>query len=184
MNNLIPDLSEKRLKKGLLIVFYLVIGLLIIYFIFKKRTPAPVLRQLPEKIKKEDRRPRLSVAGSLVNLETLSTVSKLGRFTRIHLVFKVDSIEEEQKIKEMLGEVSNLALHRVLFCETLIGYKAIIRQLSPKLHIEDDIQCANEMSSYVNAIAIVNNTDSEYFYQIPDFKDCQRRIIHILTNFR
>lgn len=167
-----------------MIIVYSVIGLLIIYFVFKKRSPVQSTRPVPEKAKKEDRRPRLSISGSLITPDSLSTVSKLGRFTKLHLIFMVKSTEEEQKILGMLSEVMNLAMHRVIFCETNIGYKAVVRQLAPKLHIEDSLGYANEMSSYVNAIAVVGNSESEYFYHIPEFQDCQRIVIHILTNFR
>lgn len=184
MNSLFPDLSEKRLKKFFMILIYSVIGLLVIYFVFKKRSTVQSARPIPEKAKKEDRRPRLSISGSLITPDTLSTVSKLGRFTKLHLIFMVNSTEEEQKISGMLSEVTNLAMHRVIFCETSIGYKAVVRQLAPKLHIEDSLVCANEMSSYVNAIAVVGDAECDYFYHIPEFLDCQRRIIHILTNFR
>jgi hypothetical protein len=97
------------------------------------------------------------------------------------LIFKVQSSEEEEKIQEMLQNLVNLSPHRVLFCETDIGYKALVRQLNPQLHVEQSMQFANEMSSYLNAIAIVSDQECEQFYQIIDFQDSEMMIVSILN---
>jgi hypothetical protein len=178
------DFSEKKSKKYLAILFYCLVGLAILYFFLKKRSPSVPARVPQEKHQKEDRRPRLSVSGSLISPETTSTLSKLGRFTRLSLIFKVCSNDEEAKIREMLSSVQHLSPHHILFCETDIGYKALIRQLSPKLHIEESLSLASEMSSYVNAIAMVSDKECEYFYQLLEFQDCQSKVIRILGDLR
>ena len=178
------DFSEKKTKKFLTIFFYSLVGLAILYFFLKKRNPLPAARSIPVKPAKEDRRPRLSISGSLVTPLTLQTLSSLGKYTKLHLVFKVSSSEEEAQILSMLKPTQNLAAHHILFCETDIGYKSIVRQLSPKLHIEESLLTANEMSSYLNAIAVVSEKDCESFYQLMELRDCQSKVLRILADLR
>lgn len=178
----ILDFSDKRTKKYLTMTLYTAIILLIAYFLFRKRLAPPQNPQVPKATKKEDVRPRLSISGTLVTPESLSTLSKIGRFTRLYLMFKVANNEEEDKIKNILIQVPSLTPHRVLFCETDIGYKALLRQLNPTLHIEKSLQYANEMAAYINAIAIVSDQECEQFYQIIEFQDCESMIVNILND--
>lgn len=178
------DFSEKKTKKFLTIFFYTLIGFAVLYFFLKKRNPQPVARSIPSKLTKEDRRPRISISGSLITPQTLQTLTSLGKYTKLHLIFKVSNSEEESKILTMLKNVQTLSAHHILFCETDIGYKSIIRQLSPKLHIEDSLLTASEMSSYLNAIAIVSDKGCESFYQLIEFQDSQSKILRILADLR
>ena len=135
-----------------------------------------------KKTKKEDSRPRISIAGSLISPSEVSTITKIGKFSRLHMIFKVRNNDEENQIREMLINIGTINQNRILFCETDIGYKAIIRQLSPQLHIEENLQIAQEMSAYLNAIAIVGDEESEQFYQIIEFHDCEGMIVNILND--
>ena len=176
------DLNDKKTKKLITMTIYTALAFVLIYFIFRKRsTPLPV-PQAPKVIKREDNRPRISISGSLITPDALKTISKIGRFSRLHLVFRVQNNEEENKIKEMLQEVTNLSQHRVLFCETEIGYKALLRQLNPVLHIEQSLTYATDMSAYLNAIAIVSDQECEQFYQIIEFQDCESMVVNILND--
>ena len=67
------DFSEKKTKKFLTIFFYSFICLAILYFFLKKRNPLPAPRYIPAKPAREDRRPRISISGSLITPQTLQT---------------------------------------------------------------------------------------------------------------
>jgi hypothetical protein len=174
------DLSDKKLRRYALMVLYTLIALAIVYFMFRKRN-APLPAQPPPKpVKKDDNRPRVSISGALVTPETLKTLSAIGRFSRLHLILKVSGDDEEAKFKEMLAGLENLSSHRVLFCDTIEGYRALIRQLNPQLHVDVDLGFARDMGQFINAIALVTCQDAGQFYQLVRFTDCEREILRIL----
>lgn len=179
------NFNDKRTRKYFTMAIYTAVILLIGYFFLRKRNtpiPVPQAQQVPKPKKKEDTRPRISVSGSLINPDSLNTLSKIGRFSRLYLVFKVMNTDDEDRIKAMLNGVPNLVLYRVLFCETDIGYKAVLRQLNPQLHVESNLQLANEMAGYMNAILMVCEEECEQFYQIIEFQDCESMIFNILND--
>ena len=165
------DFSDKRTRKLVTMGVYTLIAFLVIYYFFRRRSPqtrAPAPSKSP---KKEDTRPRISITGNLISPSSIFTLSKISKISRLHLVFNVKNNQEEEEIKSMLKEVTNLSPHRILFCETEIGYKAIIRQLAPQLHIEESLRLAQEMSGYLNAIALVSDEESDRFSQIFEFRN-------------
>lgn len=176
------DLSDKKTRKFFMMTIYTLIAFLILYFFFRKRTPPARAPQAIKTVKKEDSRPRISISGQLIIPRTLRTLSKIGKFCRIHLIFKVSNNDEENSIKDLLKDLANISQHRILFCETEIGYKATVRQLNPSLHIEHNLQYAQDMSGYLNAIAVVTDQECEQFYQIIEFQDCEGMIVNILND--
>ena len=180
----ILDFSNTKTKKFVLMAVYSIITLVAIYYFFIRRSQqAPILAPA-RPAKKEDMRPRVSITGTLITPETLNTLLRIGRYSRLYLVFRVMNSDEEEKIKHLLEDVVSLAKHRILFCETEIGYKALLRQLNPQLHIEENLKYAREMSGYLNAIAIVTDQECDHFYQIIEFKDSEGLIINILKDLR
>lgn len=176
------DLSDKKTRKVLMMSVYTFLAILVLFFFFRKRSPPTRTASALKASKKEDTRPRICVCGSLISTGSLFTLSKISKFSKLHLVFKVQNNEEEAEIKKMLNEVTTIAPHRILFCETEIGYKALIRQLAPQLHIEESLRLAEEMSGYVNAIALVSDEESNRFYQIFEFRNCEAMIVNILND--
>ena len=176
------DFNDKKSRKLVMMSVYTILAFVIIYFFFRKRTPPTQTAPAPKQLKREDTRPRISIAGSLISPRELITLSKICKFSRLHLVFKVRNNDEETQIKEMLKDIGVLNQNRILFCETDIGYKAILRQLNPQLHIEENLQLAQEMSAYLNAIVIIGDEEFEQFYQIIEFRDCEGMIVNILND--
>lgn len=134
-------------------------------------TPAPVA-------KPEDSRPKLSISGHIA-LSDLPTTNTLGEHTRLYLIFQVQTTEQEEEIRNTLKSVTTLEDYRILFCETEIGYRSIVRQLNPRLHIDDDSAKAREMRGYTHSIALVTELQCE-FYQLIEYKDCHGLVLKLL----
>ncbi|CDI80775.1 hypothetical protein, conserved [Eimeria acervulina] len=68
----------------------------------------------------------------------------------------VDSDAEEKLVLNLLEECgafsAGLAKHRVMFCSTQNGAVAMIRQLQPHVHIEDDAFIAEQLNGKVRAV--------------------------------
>jgi hypothetical protein len=172
--------SDKISWKFVVMSVYTGLAVIVLYYFLRKRSTPPNVAQLPKHEKKKDLKPRVSISGKLITPASLRTLLKISKFTRLHLVFRVGSNEEEASIKEMIKDI--IPQHRILFCETEIGYKAILRQLNPQLHLEDNLAYAREMNAYLNDIAVVSDEETDQFYQIIDFVDCEGMVLNILSH--
>ncbi|KAK2197900.1 Peroxisome biogenesis protein 22 [Babesia duncani] len=97
--------------------------------------------------------------------ENLAPLIQMAASTRLYLVAKVP---DEDAGKAILAQMENLkafdqglAKHRVIFCSTTEGKVAIIRQLSPGIHIETDAELAKQMQGKVPNIICVKSNNSD-----------------------
>lgn len=174
--------QEYQTKKVGLTIFYTFLILVVtFYFLFRKRTTIP--RQAAPRRPAEDIRPKVSMNGKLLSgHDKLETLRNIGKSCRMYIVFEVRNDEEVKEIQNMLEKVETIEKYRILFCETEIGYKAIIRQLNPRLHLESDARKALEMKGYVNSITMITQEVCEGFYQIVEFAKCETLILNILND--
>ena len=184
MDSLAQEYQRNRKSWLPLVVTALVIlATLLVLRICKKppRTPVAAARAK----KPEDSRPRISLAGQLLfstpaapaQAAALDTLAALGKDFRVHVVCQVSSDEEETAMRRQLEAL--VAEHRVLFCTTEIGYKSLIRQLNPRLHLDLSLAQAREMRAYTQSICLVGSQPSE-FQSIPEFVGCAEWIRRLL----
>ncbi|CAG9321970.1 unnamed protein product [Blepharisma stoltei] len=174
--------AEYQTKKIGLAIFYTLIILVITICILCRKRTNPT-RPPPARRPQEDIRPKICINGKLVlGSERLETLRALGKSCRVYVVFEVRTDDEEREIRDMLAKIETLEKYRILFCETEIGYKALVRQLNPRLHVECDISRAMEMKSYLNSITMITHDQCEGFYQIVDFAGSESLILNILRD--
>lgn len=152
----------------------IVLTILIIKLCKKSSQPEPPAA--PQKV--EDSRPKLSITGQTA-IQHLPTLERLGELYRVYLISQVDSDEAESSIRDSVAPIKTLQEHRVMFSSTEIGYKSLVRQLNPKMHIDNRIDMAREMRGYVNSIAVLTTEQCE-FYQLAVFEECDHFIQTIL----
>ncbi|CDJ60883.1 hypothetical protein, conserved [Eimeria maxima] len=105
----------------------------------------------------------LNLRGSLFDPADLSIISKqleaflsLCATCNVYTILKVDSDEEEQRILKALEDCgafdAGLMRHRVMFCSSQSGAVAMIRQLQPHAHVENDTWIAEQLSGKIRAV--------------------------------
>jgi len=80
----------------------------------------------------------------------------------LYLITRCNSDSIEQEILKALEEAklfeNGLNRHKVLFCEQSMGKSSIVRQLDPKLHIDDELSVLASLSPYIPKLAFINQT--------------------------
>ena len=166
-------------KKYLLAIIYTILALLLtLYFFFYRRRRNTAIQNNPRPspvslAPKEDIKPKLSLNGRALLLdpsaEVINTLEELSREFRLYPICQVLSDSEEQRIKEAYQSIKGIPHHRWIFCETDMGYRSILRQLNPRLHLEKDLYIAKQMAPYIPTIVMITEDQCEGFFQIPVF---------------
>lgn len=80
----------------------------------------------------------------------------------IFVIEAKNDVLQEYYLNMITSLKSNYLVHRCLFYETNIAKIAIIRQCNPSLHIEYDINCFQQMKSFIKKMIYynINNENS------------------------
>mmetsp|Transcript_21974 Transcript_21974/g.36808 ORF Transcript_21974/g.36808 Transcript_21974/m.36808 type:complete len:277 (+) Transcript_21974:104-934(+) len=90
-------------------------------------------------------------------------VSALEAIAAVTLILLVEDDTEEQDIIQNLGMLlPTLASHRYLFCATMVGKTAMVRQMDPLLHLEHDRSFANKMKPHLRSIIMYEPPSSHF----------------------
>ncbi|KAL8454365.1 hypothetical protein Emag_001468 [Eimeria magna] len=85
----------------------------------------------------------------------------LCRLCSLYTVTQVADDHEEAELLTSLEECGafdrGLQRHRVMFCDSLPGAVAMVRQLQPLLHIEDDSWVAEQLNSKVANVCMASD---------------------------
>lgn len=174
---LIPPYLQHK-KYALALLYTIIVLLITFYFFFYRRRHSTNISNnlqpnLIPFIPSEDIKPKLSINGRAIlstpTEETIYTLNQLSKHFRCYPIFQVSHDDEEHKIKEAYQSVKGIPPHRWIFCETETGYRSILRQLSPRLHLENDIYIAKQMAPYIPNIIIITEEQCEGFLQLPVF---------------
>lgn len=174
---LIP--SPLQNKKYALVFIYTALVLLITFYFFFYRRRQTTNTQNDIQVNSitpsyyEDSKPKLSINGRAILSnpvqEVIYTLDELSKQFRCYPIFQVTNDGEEDKIKETYQSIKGIPPHRWIFCETELGYRAILRQLTPRLHLEKDMYIAKQMAPYIPHIVMVTEEQCEGFFQLPVF---------------
>ncbi|KAL8273236.1 hypothetical protein Esti_002852 [Eimeria stiedai] len=110
----------------------------------------------------------LNLKGTLVDSKDL-TLRRSEAETFLHLcglcslytITQVADDNEEAELLSVLDECgafdAGLQRHRVMFCDSLPGAVAMVRQLQPLIHIEDDSWVAEQLNSKVANVCMASD---------------------------
>ena len=91
--------------------------------------------------------------------EGVSILSHISSFSTLFLVFKASSIDDEEKIYEMVSSLMKefpVARHRFLFYETDVGKVAIVRQLKSQLHVDFDAAICRQIFPHIKSVVHIS----------------------------
>ena len=85
---------------------------------------------------------------------------------RLFLITQVSSEKsaEHEAAKTVLqGLIDSKVVksHRVMYCSTLDGKKAIVRQLSAELHIDTDVMIIESLQRYMNKFHLIKTAENK-----------------------
>jgi len=105
----------------------------------------------------------LASEGNLVASSELATiVTLLSQIAQVFIVAHVNASDPEMSMDESAVQVklkrsfSSVPRQRILACSTNSGHLAIVRQLSPVLHIESDQALAKLLARHIRFVVLVN----------------------------
>ncbi len=70
---------------------------------------------------------------------SIKTIEQLASTDNIYLVSLVSSEQEKERIHKLLTRNTKLDVRRFLYCSTEQGYAAILKHISPHLHLDCDL---------------------------------------------
>ncbi|KAJ9069459.1 hypothetical protein DSO57_1018378 [Entomophthora muscae] len=78
----------------------------------------------------------------------------------VYLIATVKSLKEKKQIEELiysspLARKHQLDVRKILFCQTALGRSHIVRHISPYLHVDNDIEVANQLKQFVPQIVLI-----------------------------
>eukprot|EP00871_Galdieria_phlegrea_P004793 jgi/Galph1/5314/GphlegSOOS_G3967.1 len=96
-----------------------------------------------------------------VDSEELSGLIQLATSVELFLIIRVKTDEDEENVRKAL-QVSGLfsmGLNpaKVLFCETLQGTVATVRQMEPQLHIDSDAKVLSELERFIHRLVYIGS---------------------------
>jgi len=101
---------------------------------------------------------------SLCATSELATI--VGLLSQLSQVFIVVSLSGDTLAQEGLDDVSiqcrvhrhlqQIPLHRILICSSGLGHVAIVRQLSPVLHIDTKVTVAKQLVRHLRSVVLVD----------------------------
>lgn len=99
----------------------------------------------------------LSTDGATLIPEALNSLVNILESLQIFLVVQVADDIGECAVRGALedGEKCAIQPHRILYCSTLEGVVAIVRQLEPDVHIDACVFTAEELSRFIRNVVLI-----------------------------
>jgi len=92
--------------------------------------------------------------------EAIPILIDLVQRSDLYLITRCNSDAIEREVLKVLEDAklfeNGLNRHKVLFCETSLGKGSIVRQLDPKLHIDDELNILTSLIPYIPKLALIN----------------------------
>ncbi|KAJ9446694.1 Peroxisome biogenesis protein 22 [Diplonema papillatum] len=86
-------------------------------------------------------------------------MQKLAKDCNLHLVALVNNDEEEAAVKRAVEDASlEIAPHKVLCCDTIIGKQAVARQLAPSVYIETNEDVVNYIAQHLPHVGFITES--------------------------
>jgi hypothetical protein len=149
------------------LVYSFLVLVLTLVFCRRRKKQEELQEDLPQRPR--DTRPILTLNGTslLSNIITNSELLVLQDLTqrfRVYIPFLASDNESEANLCSQFEAV--VPRHRLLFYQTDLGYKSILRQLSPQVHLETSSELALEMQRFLESIVMVSENQCEGFLQV------------------
>lgn len=95
-------------------------------------------------------------AGTDEGLQVIDTISTLSQISNLFLIIQAVTDEaEKQHIDVLSTRLSFFPSHRILFHATTTGKIAIVRQIKPTIHLDEDVQVCNTVAPHLRSVVHV-----------------------------
>lgn len=106
--------------------------------------------------------------GSDENCNEMKVINALKEIANVFFVCKCTTVEDDAEFGK-LGTLFDIPKHRILTYETEKGKHAIIRQLQPRIHIDDDLKFQESIKLYItHSIYVGPTSDSSTSRSLSD----------------
>ena len=102
----------------------------------------------------------VSVTPSSLSSDLTVIISLLAQVANVFVLVTLSDAEaslEDSKVQSLVQQqLRTVPAHRILLCKTTAGKIALVRQLSPSLHVDGDAAVARSLVKHVRSVVVVN----------------------------
>jgi hypothetical protein len=90
-------------------------------------------------------------------------LNRLSKVATVYLLCTANDDEEERRTREaVLLTVPDFPRHHVLFYGSEVGRTAILRQVSPSVHVDDDITFCTKLKPHLKRIVLLGSSSPHH----------------------